>query len=374
MVSVISIAYWCFTSVAISRKFRVRGQTDVPGEHLPPATLFRPIKRGVPRLRDKVDRLIAAAKPGDQVLLAVECEEDAAVCEAARDASPADIRVEVIRCRPLSIPNPKIAKLMQLAPFAVHEHWILTDSEALLDKAFLLQFRTEWYTVDSAALTAGYRFIGASCLPEQLDHLPALLTLWPGLAITEMATAKSPAGLGLTLGACTGVRRADLLAIGGWEAFADYLAEDNRIGRMLGESGNPVRLARAILTLDSDPMRWRDWFLHQHRVSATYRVCNPAGFAGMIFTHGLTWAALAMLLSHFASWAVIVFAIAIATRIGTAWISGRALKFAGTWFAVVLTSFSETLFWVIAWLPIPVRWGPRKYLLRAEGRLRPIKP
>ena len=343
------------------------GKTDAP------ITFFRPIKRNVPNLRDKVDRLLISARSGDQVLFGVESEEDFAVCQKACDEGPVSVSARVVRCQKQSVPNPKIAKLMVLAPHAVHERWVVTDSEALLDPEFVDRFRAEWIETGATALTAGYRFTGATSWPQRLDHLPALLTLWPGLVVTDWATLHAPSGLGFTLGACTGVQRAALEDIGGWESLGNYLAEDHRLGSLLAAKEKPVRLSREILTLDADPMGrsgltgWVDWLQHQHRVTVTYRACNPGGTFGMIFTHGVSWAILFVLL-HLSSplgWSLL--GVTVAARLATAGMNARYLGFPATLLGILAASVAETGFWLVSWFPLPVRWGTRLLHLGKGG-------
>lgn len=417
---VFGAGYWMFTAMLLRRRFSRFPKEPGSSHDFPSATFFRPVKPGVPGLRDKASRLIACARPGDRVLFGVGCREDQAECEAACAGAVAGVEARVVLCEPaggsagenaLSFPqNPKIAKLMALAAHAEREngefreepgsgsgsdsglgaglrgpsraldHWIVTDSEALPDRRFMDAFRNEWARSKTAALTAGYRFVGASNRPQQLDHFPALLTLWPGLAAAEWGLpsklngAGKPGGLGFTLGACTAIRRADLATVGGWEAFAPYLAEDHQLGAALAAAGLRVRLSQEVLTLDSDPIGWRDWLRHQHRVSLTYRVCNPAGALGMGLTHGVTWAFLLALLHPGSPVCGGLLAVVLWTRIATARKNSRQLGFfiepSRVSFAVltVAASLAETLFWLVAWLPLPVRWGSRSFRMGPGGR------
>jgi len=388
---VFSLVYWRITAGLLRRRFAPDKTRVGPYQlnELPPAVFFRPVKAGVPALRDKAERLLTAARPGDQVLFGVDNSSDLAECEAACAAAQPDIEATVICCEPSRAPNPKIGKLMQLAEYARNpqrEHWIVTDSEALVSRAFMNAFRTEWLDGGASALTAGYRFTGAEHWSQRLDHLPALLTLWPGLAVAEWAARGSARartkGLGFTLGACTGVRRDDLLALGGWEVLGTWLAEDHRLGAILASAGKPVQLAREVLSLDADPVGkrgfsgWLDWLCHQHRVTLTYRVCNPGGALGMILTHGVTCALLFALLNPAfpADWIVLMAVAGVRVivagqnaRLLAFPVTGRRVEFA---ILVILASLAETGFWLVAWLPLPVRWGSRWLWVGAGGEIK----
>ena len=249
---------------------------------LPPLTLLRPLKAGVPALRAKLDALVEAMRPGDQLVLGVdESAEEMGVCAALRAAFP-EHEIIVVSCRAGAALNPKISKLVQMTPHARHAHWVLSDSEAQIDAAWLGAFRGEWLASGADVLTAGYRFVNLTTWPQRLDAAAALFELWPGLAMVRRFGR-----VNFTLGACTAFRRADVESVGGWAAFGDFLAEDNRLGAALAKAGRTIRLSAQVATLGSDPLSWRDYWRHQRRVAVTYRVCSPLGFVGMILVNGM---------------------------------------------------------------------------------------
>ena len=337
---------------------------------LPPLTLLRPLKAGVPALREKLDALVAALRPGDQLVLgADDGSVEMSVCAALREAFP-KCEISVVACRAGAALNPKISKLVQMSPHARHGHWLLSDSEALLDAAWLDAFRREWLASGADALTAGYRFVNLATWPQRLDAAAALCGLWPGLALVRRFGR-----IDFTLGACTALRRADLEAAGGWAAFGDFLAEDNRLGAALAQAGRTIRLSAQVATLDSDPLTWRDYWRHQRRVAVTYRVCQPAGFAGMILTNGLVASALLIALGgHVASDGCLLFATMIQLA---RWLwfreLGKALRFPIPWlFPVMLAAGAvEIACWCAAWCDRRVWWAGQRWHVSRAGRLKP---
>lgn len=419
-----SLLYWGFT-VALLRKRRERRPWSEAGEGtLPPVTFLRPIKRGLLGLEGKIRLLLAAARPGDWVLFAVSTEAERRVCQQViKDAGKtlAGVRAEVFLCDPAEWEegpscNPKVCKLEILAAFLRDQggprHWILSDSEMLADVASLERFRREWAAAEAelpggVALTAGYRFAGGRSVWQHLDHLPALLHLWPGLAVTEwvarwrtgqrakkrlvigaeeLAGAEGDAGaigLGFGLGACIAVRQQDIERVGGWGRFRYTLADDNRLGAALAAENIPTLLSDEVFTLDADSLLSREWVRHQHRVSFTYRVSNAPGFFGMVFTFGLSWAGLGVLLNP-AGWSAWgLFSLMAAARYASAILAARALEFpvgepdAGfvrRFGLVMATSLLEIFFWMGAWLPLPVWWGGRPHRVASDGKFSSENP
>jgi ceramide glucosyltransferase len=312
-----------------------------PGFHSdsipPPATFFRPVKAGTPDLIRKLQQLADSTLPGDQILIGMdETNEPLPVFPKL-----ADCDLNFIQCKPGFAPNPKISKLIQMFPHARHDRWILSDSEAMLSRDFVTSFRREWSNSDASVLTAPYRFKGGISFPERLDHAATLLTLWPGLAVARLGKIR------FTLGACTGFYREDILAAGGWEMFSNDLAEDNRIGKRISSSGKKIRLSSHILTLDSDRMSWLNYFAHQHRVAVTYRTSNPAGYAGMVLTHSLPFAAVLLFLEPQQPWRWMFFGGVSLIRIVAAVSNARQLGFQikPLPLLVFAHSFLETFFW-----------------------------
>jgi cellulose synthase/poly-beta-1,6-N-acetylglucosamine synthase-like glycosyltransferase len=247
-----------------------------------------------------------------------------------------------------------------MAPLARHAHWLLTDSEAMPDADFIERFRREWNASGADVQTAGYRFANLRAWPQIYDASPALLTLWPGLMLAGKIT--------FTLGACTGVKADDISAIGGWEALGADLAEDHQLGARLTAKGRTVRLSRSLLTLDSDPMNWREYLRHQHRVAVTYRAATPAGALGLPVLHTLGFAAIAVALHlPFWKWGALI----VLARIATAAAFARLLQFRipGLPIAVVKSAIIESAMWLAAWLPSRVWWAGRWRRVAWRGRL-----
>jgi ceramide glucosyltransferase len=344
-------------------------------------TWLRPLKAGVPGLAGKLEEFVAALRPDDEVIFGVEAGAvEAKLCEglAVRFAA-----VKVIVCGAeivddrkdtqqgslkagLQRANPKIAKLLQMTRHARHEHWILADAEARIEAGFAEAFRQEWVASKADALTAGYRFVGVRTWVQQLDALAAVQTLWPGLVLAQVAGP-----LQFTLGACTGLRRGDVEAIGGWAVLGVELAEDQRLGALLAANGRTVRLSEVVLDLEADPLTWRDYWRHQRRVAITYRVATPAGAAGMVLTRGFTLCLLlAVVFPSRLTWTNAALAAALhvlAVMTQAAWLRCKC----GPWvFLALIADSVEAACWALAWGSRRVWWGGKWQAITWRGQFR----
>ena len=366
VVCAVSAVYPWLGAVLVARWLR---EASGAVETLPPVTLLRPLKPGVPDLRGKLEELARAMRPGDQLVLGAAADSaEFKTCRALQGAFP-EREIVVVSCREGAAVNPKISKLVQMEPECRHGRLILSDSEALIDAAWLDAFRAEWEDHAVDVLTTGYRFTGATNWPQRLDATPALLALWPGLALMRRWGR-----VDFTLGACTGLRQRDLTELGGWRALGNFLAEDRELGAALAARGRSLRLAAIVTTLDADPLTWRDWWRHQRRLAVTYRVSAPWGFAGMIFTHGSP-AALVLALAPgeagWRPWCVGGAGFFFLVRWLAARRLARTLEFPipALGLALLLAGVVETVAWALSWLPSRIWWSGRWWRVADRGKL-----
>ena len=345
---------------------------ELAGTALPPVTLLRPLKAGVLAYRENFVFLALAMHPDDQLVLGLgEDSGEMETYQALIETFP-ERDISLVICRAGAALNPKISKLLQMVPHARHDHWVLSDSETFTHSEWLDAFRREWVASGADVLTAGYRFVNCATWPQRLDAAAVLLGLWPGLAMVRRF-----GHVDFTLGACTGLRRADVEALGGWAAFGDFLAEDNRLGAALAKAGRTIRLSAQVATLDSDPLTWRDYWRHQRRVAVTYRVCSPAGFAGMVFTSGLVASVLLIALAPGGRERAGIYVLVAAAIQFARWIwirdLGKALRFSVPWlFPVMLAAgVVEIACWCAAWCDPRVWWAGRRWRVSRAGRLMP---
>jgi ceramide glucosyltransferase len=113
------------------------------------------------------------------------------------------------------------------------------------------------------------------------------------------------------------LRRRELEAIGGFEAFVDYLADDYELGKRIAGLGLKVTLSNTIVETTLPAYGFSRFWTHQLRWARTIRASRPAGYAGLLLTYTLPWAMLTLLLARGATWALILLAAAGFLRVTT---------------------------------------------------------
>src|SRR6185503_10737405 len=79
-----------------------------------------------------------------------------------------------------------------------------------------------------------------------------------------------------------------LASIGGFEAIVDQLADDYELGERIFKAGYRIALSAEVVETSVPAYDWRGFCDHQLRWLRTVRDARPGGYAGLIFTHGLT--------------------------------------------------------------------------------------
>ena len=88
-------------------------------------------------------------------------------------------------------------------------------------------------------------------------------------------------------------RAADLRAIGGFEALADYIADDYQLARRITELGRRVVLSRLVVETCLAGRTWGEVWRHQVRWARTIRVSRGA-YLGLPLSNASLWSLVAL--------------------------------------------------------------------------------
>lgn len=234
-----------------------------------------------------------------EMLFGVSSLADPAVpaVELLRQEFP-EIPIKLVEC-PLRLgTNGKISTLVQLAEHARHDFLLINDSDITVGPRYLERvmagFAPDEREPSRSAIgmvTALYRgrahgSIFRNGLPSHFEALGIATDFMAGVLMSRMIEGGLHYGLGSTLA----VSREALNASGGLPALVDQLADDHELGARIDRAGYRVVLCADVVETSVPPYGWRSFFDHQLRWLRTVRDARPAGYVGLIFTHGLGWA------------------------------------------------------------------------------------
>ena len=258
--------------------------------------------------------------------------------------------------------NGKVGTLIDLGRSARGEVVVVSDSDITVPQGYLERVVAPLSDPAVGLVTCAYRAQSEDwagrfeALGVATDFGPSTL-LAPFVGVDEF-------GLGATLA----FRRADLERIGGFEAVADYLADDYQIGHKIHALGLKCVLSEVIVETHLAGETWGKVWRHQVRWSRTIRVSRFGGYLGLPATFATVWALVA-LLAGYPLTAGAILASRLLMAVGAGWIGlGSRDALVLLWLVPLRDVFSAVV-WAVGLFGAHVDWGGRKFHLDRDGRI-----
>lgn len=319
------------------RRFARRPRAE-PGA-LPPITVLKPLHGDEPLLEEALASACRQDYPRWQVVFGVGEIGDGALPAVRRlQARFPDCDIAVVVDAARHGTNGKVGNLINMLAAAKHDVLVVSDSDVHAAADWLRRLAAALETPQVGLVTTVYAglpahgplppapfrkgrgrtnsavgFLGAA----QINHY-----FLPG-ALLARALGRQDC-----LGATMALRRDTLERIGGFQALANHLADDNVLGRLVQRLGLTVALADTIPATTVGETTLRALWRHELRWARTIRALAPLPFAASVLQYPLVWAALAVLLAGCAPWSLGWFAAIWALRAGAAATVDRALGLA----------------------------------------------
>lgn len=163
-----------------------------------------------------------------EVLLGVRDPRDAAYPVACRAARRWPERMRVVLQRGEPGLNPKVNQLITLATRARHDLLVVSDSNVRVERDYLNEIGALLADPAVGLVTHPIAGRGERTLGALLDNTYMCTVVAPG-----MVAMRAIARRALVVGKSMALRRADLAALGGFEAVKDVLAEDHVMGQLV---------------------------------------------------------------------------------------------------------------------------------------------
>jgi ceramide glucosyltransferase len=373
VLSAAPLAYYAMAMVAAGKFFRRK--TERPGNFFPPVSILKPI-RGLDRdAYENFASLCRQQYPEFEILFCVSDPQEPAMpvlLQLIRDFPKRKIRVYV-GADPLGASD-KVNKLRRMAREAQNEILIVSDSDVRVEPGFLAAVAAPFANPSVGGVTCLYRGLTDDTLPANLEALGNSADFAAGVLVAWMLGGKR---LNFMLGAVMATTKKQLAEIGGFESLVDYFCDDYELGNRIAGRGPRVELIRAPVDIVYPHESLGEAFEHQIRWNLSIRFSRPAGHFGLLFTHGLPWAILGLVLAH--SWAGTFFFVGsyVLLRYEVALGTGARgmrdpLVRRKLWLLPLRDAFAFIV-WVASFFPRKIRWRDREFYVR-EKRLIPVAP
>jgi len=353
-------------------------QPPLPDSQLPPLSILKPLKGVDPEIWESFCSHCEQECPEFQIqiqmIFGVSDPADPAIEVVRKLQSKYPNReIELIVCDRVLGPNIKVSNLVQMLPAARHELLLVNDSDIRVPPDYLRKVITPLADASVGLVTCLYHAVASPTLGSRLEALGISTDFVPGVLSARFLEKGLHFGLGSTLA----FRRRDLEAIGSFEALLDYLADDYELGRRIAATGKRVELSAATVTTFLPAYTLRQFFRHQLRWSRTIRDARRWGYAGLLFTFGLPWALVTLLVAQGAAWAWALFALTCAARLAVGFVAAVVVlhdrQALSNIFLLPLRDLIAPFIWAAGFLGNRIHWRGDVFDLK-DGRLTIVKP
>lgn len=302
---------YAIAAAVLAARLLRRAPDPLPSS-LPAVTILKPLHGGEPGLEAALASFLAQdyAAPM-QIVFGVHDPADPALnaVERLKRRFPGRDIAAVSDAR-LHGTNRKVSNLVNMMEAAKHGVLVLADSDIAVPPFYLAAVVAALSRPGVGAVSCLYT---GDALGNRWSELAAMGVSYHFLpnAIFGIASHMAHPCFGSTIA----LTRATLTEIGGFAAFADYLADDFEIGRAVREKG--LRIAYPPLTVSHglSEAGFMDLVHHELRWARTIRVIDPAGHWGSAVTHALPLALAGAALLGFSPAACMVLAAVLAARL-----------------------------------------------------------
>ena len=340
----------------------------------PPVSILKPLK-GLDLCMDENFRSHCLQNyPQYEIIFGVNEEDDPAVHAVKRlQAEFPHYQIRLVVCDEELGANLKVSCLAQMLRQARHEFIVVNDSDIRVAPGYLRSVIAPLAENGAAAkvglVTCMYRGVAAATLGSRLESLGISTDFCAGVLAANKLEGAVRFGLGSTLA----FRRSDLQAVGGFEALADYLADDYEIGYRLTKRGLAGKVSETVVETFLPAYKLREFIAHQLRWARTVRASRPGGYAGLALTFGLPWALLALIFGGAAPWTWALLSAVIAARVAVAIVVGcYALQDRQVWRLLPLLPLRDliaALVWIGGLAGNTVVWRGDEFRLQ-DGKLK----
>lgn len=262
-----------------------RPGTNVGGvwKAMPAVSVLKPLCGMEEGLERNLATLCVQTHPDYQIVFGVRdpCDPAIAVVSGLRARYPRCVIDLVVDPR-LHGSNFKVSNLINMLPRARHELIVVADSDISVPTDYLERVVAPLADSSVGLVTCLYQ---GRPLPYLWSRVGALfIDTWfvPSVRLAHAFGARS-FGFGATLA----LRRASLVAAGGFEALRNRLADDYWLGQLVRQQGLATVVSDVCVTTDVNETRLQDLWIRELRWLRTIRSLNPPGFFFTFITYTL---------------------------------------------------------------------------------------
>jgi ceramide glucosyltransferase len=311
-----------WSASAFLRRRRAAGQVSLVANALPSVSILKPLKGTDPEIYQSFRSHCVQDYPEYEIIFGVSDPNDPAVTSVRQLQSefPAQ-NIRLIVCHKILGSNVKVSNLVQMLAEARYQYLLVNDSDIRVEADYLRRVMAPLTNPKVGMVTCLYRGVAAATLSSRIESLGISTDFCAGV----LAARQLEGGLKFGLGSTMAFRRDDLEKIGGFESFADYLADDYELGRRIAGLGLEVRLSDVVVETNLPAYRASEFLSHQLRWARGVRDSRSGGYFGLVLTYGLLWSCAVVAASRGALWAWVLAGTTLFLRAAVAVVVGKSV-------------------------------------------------
>jgi len=377
LAAIASIFYYVlcmWSAAAFLREQKAADKSVRPTQGLPSVSILKPLKGADPEMYESFRSHCVQDYPEYEIIFGVSEADDPAteLVKRLKQEFP-EHAIRMMVCEQKLGANIKVSNLTQMAREAKYGILVVSDSDIRVPSDYLRRVVALLTDSTVGLVTCLYRGVASGTLGSRLEALGISTDFIPGVLAARILERGIRFGLGSTLA----FRQQDLQAIGGFESFADYLADDYELGKRIAALGKEVKISDVVVETLLRRYTMREFLTHQLRWARTIRDARPLGFAGLGLTFGLPWALLAVGAGLGARWTWALLIAVLAMRLGVTFAVGwRVLRDRQTITMaplLLLRDIIAPLVWIESFVGNTVVWRGERFELR-KGKLTRVEP
>lgn len=352
-----------YTLLAAALVLRLRNLFPRRSEIQPSVTILKPLCGGEPEL---LPRLLSFGRQHYrgpvQIVFGSQDRADPAIDTVKQlKAALPDAKIDLTVDPRAFGTNRKVSNLIHMASLAKNDIIVLSDSDIAVGPTYLADVVAELEKPGVGAVTCLYHGVANGGLWSRLSAMAINTYFLPNVVLARSIGLAHPC-----FGATIALRRETLEEIGGFQAFADCLADDYAVGEGVRSIGRDVTIPPFSVGHVCFERSAAELVRHQMRQSRTIRSIDPVGYAGATITHPFALAMTAALLGSAVGLLVAAIAVVCRTLLTIAVERAFGLPRHQYW----LLPFRDTLAFaafVSGFFGTRVSWRGSRYRVLADG-------
>lgn len=352
-----------YTLLSVLLVFRHGSKRRIAPAATPSMTILKPLCGTEP---DLLPRLLSYARQNYagpvQIVFGAQDRADPAI-EAVRHlkaASP-DTQIDLVVDGRAVGRNRKVANLVNMAPFARNDVIVLSDSDIEAGPTYLSDVAAALEQPGVGAVTCFYHGIAGAGLWSRLSAMAINTYFLPNVVVAKSLGLAQPC-----FGATIAMRRETLDEIGGFNAFADSLADDFLMGQAVRKADYDMAFLPGSVGHVCFEKSLSELLRHQMRQSRTILSIDPVGYFGAVISHPFALGIIGALLGGPLGLLVAAAALACRTALCIAVERAFGIPRQPYWLIPIREVMAFAVF-VSAYFGSTVAWRGSSYRVLADG-------